>query len=125
MNRMEGRRVKTTMKTIAAVLLAASFGFAQDDARVAKLIDELGGDDVEARESAETELVKLGRPALPAVRKAIAKADSEVKGRLERVVKAVTEPRWMTDLAKAKEVAARDKKPLLVFSTIGDVGGYV
>ncbi len=116
---------QTTMKALAALLVAASFGLAQDEARVATLLEQLGGDDVEAREAAEAELVKVGRPALPVIRKAILKADSEVKGRLERVVKAVTEPRWMTDLAKAKEIAAREKKPILVFSTIGDVGGYV
>ena len=114
------------MKTIAiALLFAGTLAFAQDDAKVAKLIDALGGDDVEVREAAEAELVKAGRPALAAVRKAIASADAETKARLQRVVKAVTELRWTTDLAKAMETAARENKLVFVFSTIGDVGGYV
>jgi len=95
----------------------------QDD-KSAKLIEALGGDDLEARESAEVELVKLGRPGLPAVRKALAAAQGESKSRLERVVAAITEPRWMTDVARAKERAAAEKKPLFVFATIGEVGGF-
>jgi hypothetical protein len=111
--------------TVIALLFFGSTAFAQDEAKITKLIDQLGGDELDSRDTAESELVRLGRPALATVRKALTTADGETKSRLERVVKAVTELRWMTDLAKAKEVAAREKKPILVFSTIGDVGGYV
>lgn len=109
------------MKALLLVLLLST----QEDPKIGRLIDQLGGDELEVRDAAEEELVKIGRAAMPAVRKAMASAQGEAKARLERIAKAVTELRWMTDLAKAREIALRDQKPLLVFSTIGDVGGFV
>jgi hypothetical protein len=109
------------MKTLLLAMLLT----VQEDPKIGRLIDQLGGDELDVRDAAEDELVKIGRAALSAVRKAMASAQGETKARLERIAKAVTELRWMTDLAKAREIAARDKKPLLVFSTIGDAGGFV
>jgi hypothetical protein len=109
------------MITIALALL-----FAQDPAPdSARLIEQLESDDLEARDAAEAALVKAGRAALPAVRKALGAAKGEAKSRLERVVKAVTEPRWMTDADKALAAAKGSGKPLLIFSTGGSLKGYL
>jgi len=117
-NLADPSRVKSPMTPL---LLLALF-FIQDD-KTTKLIDALGGDDLELRETAEAELVRIGRPAMAVVRKALGTAQGESKARLERVVKLLSEPRWMTDVAKAREVAAKEKKPLLVFTSIGDLDG--
>jgi hypothetical protein len=54
---------------------------------VAKLIAQLGAAQFRTREQASTELVKLGRPILPALRKAAtAHTELEVRRRIEHVV---------------------------------------
>jgi hypothetical protein len=107
------------MITIALALLLVQ------DPDPARLIEQLENEELDARDAAEAALVKAGRPALPAVRKALAAAKGEAKSRLERVVKAVTEPRWMTDADKALAAAKGSGKPLLVFSTGGSPTGYL
>lgn len=117
------------MKRIAACVLLSGWlavtAAAQDSPNVARLIEELGGDDIEARDEAEAALVAAGRPAVAAVKAAMAGAAGETKSRLERVLKALVEPRWTTDLAQARATAKSTGKPLLVFSTVGPLGGYV
>jgi len=111
------------MRTLLLAAALALPALAQDTP-VARLVDQLGSDEIDVRERAESELVKLGRPALAELRKSLAAAKDEPKARLERVVRAITQPRWMTDTAAALAEAKRLDKPLLVFSTIGDLGGY-
>jgi hypothetical protein len=111
------------MRTIAALLLLASALVAQDT-DPSRLIEQLGGDDIESRDRAEAALVKLGRPALATIEKALAGAEGEAKARLQRVVAAITRPRWTTDLSRALATAKAEKKPLFVFSTVGDLDGY-
>jgi hypothetical protein len=87
--------------------------------------DRLSNDDIDIREQALADLVKRGPKAVPAIRAALAKAtDTELKGRLELALKALTEVRWLDDLEAAQKAAAADKKMLLVYVTRGPVNGW-
>jgi len=62
-----------------ALILGLGLSAPQDDERVQKLIQALGDSSKEERDKAVKELVKVGRPALPALQKATSSPDSEVK----------------------------------------------
>ncbi len=88
------------MRTLAALLVLASAGAAQDDeARITKLIQELGADDYKVREAAEQELKRIGAPAVPALKKALEDKDAERVDRARRI---------LADVEKAKP---ESKKP--------------
>ncbi len=110
-----------TLLVLAALLQAP----AQEDPAIARHLAALGAESIAARDEAEEALAAIGRPAVAAIRRALASADGDEKARLERVLKLLTEPRWKTDLDAALAAAKTESKPLLVFSTIGDLGGYV
>jgi hypothetical protein len=61
------------MRALAAALLL-TLPTAQDDARIAELIQRLEDDSVEARENAQKELIRIGEPALAPLRKAVEQA---------------------------------------------------
>ncbi len=63
------------MRALAAAFLLLAPP-AQDDARVLDLIRQLEDDSIEARERAQKELVRIGEPALPPLRKAVEQAGS-------------------------------------------------
>lgn len=66
------------------------------DPPVEKRIDDLGSDDPAVREAAQSTLIRLGRPALPPLRRALETAtDEEVNARL-RVILAEIDP-WFAD----------------------------
>jgi hypothetical protein len=65
------------MAMIAAALLSACL--AQDAEKFQKLVQALGDPSKEERDKAVQELVKVGRPALDALRKATGSPDAEVK----------------------------------------------
>jgi hypothetical protein len=60
-------------------------------ARVASCLKDLGSDEWAKREAASKELVKIGPPALAALRAAAAGTDSEVAGRAKAAVAAIEE----------------------------------
>jgi hypothetical protein len=62
------------------------------DATVEKLIEKLGDDDVEVRDAAGAELVKIGRPALEALRKAAKSDRQEVAGRARSLIAKIDFP---------------------------------
>jgi sulfatase modifying factor 1 len=71
--------------------------------RIAKLIAQLGDDDFSRRESAQEELIKIGRPVLAAVRKALKDSgDAEVKERAAKIVEKVSNPVF-TPIGKNKQ----------------------
>ncbi|RMG17821.1 MAG: PDZ domain-containing protein [Planctomycetota bacterium] len=89
----------------AALLVGAvaSLGFvpsalAQDPApaqesleqRIERLVSQLGAERYDEREAAQKELERIGRPALPALRKATKSEDLEVASRAEAAVEAIT-----------------------------------
>jgi hypothetical protein len=57
--------------------------------KVADLVAKLADDSIDAREQAVKDLADLGPSAIPLLRKAIAKLDGEVRGRLEQAIKAI------------------------------------
>lgn len=58
--------------------------------RVRQLIDQLGAEEFKAREAATRELQQIGKPALPALRRAAETTDDpEVRSRAQRVIEAV------------------------------------
>ena len=59
--------------------------------RIAELVEKLGSDRFEERETASRELQKIGEPALPALRNATQSKDREVRVRSEQLVKALDE----------------------------------
>jgi uncharacterized protein (TIGR03067 family) len=59
--------------------------------RIARLIKQLGDDRFATREAASRELVAIGKPALPALRRAAASSDDpEMRRRAEQIVRDVT-----------------------------------
>ncbi len=57
---------------------------------IGRLIEQLGSDDFDARESATRQLEKLGQPALGQLRKALRGDDLEVRRRASRLVERIT-----------------------------------
>ena len=80
------------LRLLTPLLLAAGFvAFAlmggataqdkdTDDAKIAKLIEQLGDDDFDVRKAAEKKLIEIGEPAFVQVKRAARKAaDADVK----------------------------------------------
>ncbi len=95
-----------------------------DPERVSQLVRDLGADSFEAREAAEKALIELGRDALEAVQAVQGSPDPEVRERAAHVIASIVRPRWRRDLAAAIAEAREAKKPLLVFSTVGEPDGF-
>jgi hypothetical protein len=57
--------------------------------KVTDLVAKLSDDSIDARERAVKELADLGPSAIPILRKAMARLDGEVRGRLEEAIKAI------------------------------------
>jgi transposase len=70
--------------------LRGNSGKAAKSDRVATLIKQLGDDAFATREAASKELVDIGEPALPALRKAATSSDDlEIRRRAERIIQAI------------------------------------
>ena len=72
-------------------LLALLLAVPQDDLekKVADLVGRLGDPSIETREQAVEDLVRLGAPAVPALRRAAGALDGEARGRLDAVLRAL------------------------------------
>lgn len=79
-----------TRSTLLAAVLAAlapAPARGQDAPEVARLIERLEADEIAARDEASAALLKLGKPALPALENALRSATSpEVRGRIEEIL---------------------------------------
>ena len=73
----------------AALLPAAAPPAGPSPAEVARLIGQLGDDDFHVREAATARLMWAGEPALPALHRALASDDPEVRRRAGRIVATV------------------------------------
>lgn len=103
-----------------AVLLALAL---QDPA---ELIRRLGDEAVDVRQAAEEALRSGGKEVVEPLRTAAAEhPDPEVRARAAALVRHHTQVRWHTDLAVARAKAVAQGKPLLVFSTMGPLDGFV
>jgi RNA polymerase sigma factor (sigma-70 family) len=73
-----------------------------DPKRLARLIAELDSEEFDVRENASAELEKLGEPAEPALRKALASGPSlEARKRLQTILEAIAEQRPSTELLRS------------------------
>ncbi len=110
------------MTTLLCALLLAVL----PDDGLTETIRQLGDDAVEVRDAAVRTLQAKGRTIVPDLERALTEErDVEIRSRLAAVVKYLTQVRWHTDLASARAKAAAEKKPLLVFSTMGPLDGFV
>ena len=108
--------------TIALLLSLA----ASQDESVADCIRRLGDDAIDVREAAEAKLKARGRGILPELELAAkTQSDFEIRTRISHVIQFFTQVRWHTNLELARRKAAQEKKPLLVFSTMGPLDGFV
>lgn len=98
--------MRTTLFVWLAVGLALavaggpSRGGPETEGKVAALIKQLGDDEFAVREAASQELETLGEPALPALRKAKASDDAEVRRRAEQLIRAISGKLARKELAK-------------------------
>jgi len=106
--------------TMMAILAALAL---QD---TAELIRRLGHESVDVRVAAEEALRAGGKPAVAPLRKAAEEhPDPEVRARAAALVRHHVQVRWHTDLEAARAKAVAESKPLLVFSTMGPLDGFV
>jgi hypothetical protein len=80
---------------IATLLIPALLLAPQDEETTKKidaLIRDLGAEDFETREKASAELRKIGKPAVPALRKAAESEDAEVKMRAKAILEELEKP---------------------------------
>src|SRR5437867_2881027 len=79
-----------TFVTLLALVLAAVPAIGQDDAKkIDQLVEQLGADDFQARESADKELRKIGDAAVPALKKALESSDAERADRAKKILDAI------------------------------------
>src|SRR5262245_39828550 len=91
--------------TAQAGTLGGNPGGETETERIARLVKQLGDDAFAKREAASRELNAIGKPALPALRKAAASSDDpEIRRRAEKIVADVA-ARLLAPLAK-KEIEA-------------------
>ena len=110
---------------MSGILILLLLTAAPDDS-VAELIRRLGDDVAAVRDAGAAALTARGRAILPELENALAaQTDTEVHERLKRIIRDLTQIRWHTDLDLAKRKAAAEKKPLVVFSTLGPLDGFV
>ena len=112
---------------VASVGLAASRHSSGEPtpAQVASLVRSLDDDHFMMRERAENSLRELGTPAVPLLRKEVRAAVSlETRRRLEAVIADLSRISWRRNLDEAIREATQSGKPILVFSTLGEVDGF-
>jgi hypothetical protein len=75
---------------IAAALAApAAHQDGDAEAKIRELVRQLGSEDFGAREKADQELRRIGRPAIPELEKAVAAEDLEVRDRAAQILRAI------------------------------------
>lgn len=98
---------------------------APDAARVRELVKQLDAQQFAVREQADKALREMGIDVVPLLRKALAEpAPLESRRRLERIIAHLTAPPWHRDVTTAVAAARKAKKPILVFSTMGEPSGF-
>jgi hypothetical protein len=96
-----------------------------DAEKVRELVKRLNDKRFAVREQADRALRQFGIRVVPLLRQELTRPPClEAERRLEKIVRDLTQLGWHRDLAAAKSEAARQNKPLLVFSTIGEPGGF-
>ncbi len=118
------------MKCWMTVLLLFAVNVARAAApepeRVQALLRQLDDRRFSARQEADRALRGLGIRVVPQLRDALRlKLPLEVARRIDSIITELTTLPWRNDVAQALQEARRVGKPVLVFSTLGKVGGDV
>jgi hypothetical protein len=98
----------------------------QDDqeARIAKLVQDLGSDEFATREAAEKELAKIGAAAVPQLKKALEDRDAERADRARRVLaeieKSQSKPEKKPGLGGGVRLSSRDLSRGVTFDLYPD-----
>src|SRR5689334_4558729 len=74
---------------LAAGLLGGGMGAEPSDRDIQALVEQLGSPRFRDREQAMQKLIKIGKPAVPALRKALDSEDLEVQMRARNALKAI------------------------------------
>jgi hypothetical protein len=99
-----------TLATLALASPSLAQGVvASDDARIAKLIKELGHEEFSVRESAQRELVKLGMPAEKALTAAAASNDVEISRRTTLILRALAQQKVAAEVDKITWIKVLDR----------------
>jgi hypothetical protein len=113
-------------KVLSALLLLALTGFLAwcnapkaTPEEIDRLVEQLGDARFRVREQATQKLIKIGRPAVPALRKAMESQDVELKMRAQRILKTIqSSVEKLIDDLKHGDAAARREAA----ETLGQMG---
>ena len=115
------------MRALAALCLVL-LG-AQDPAETVRaLIEKLSSDEIAERETAQTDLIKLGSPALPALKEHLSRAVGEVKPRLVSIIERIELQVHISKLlapGPRVSIVAKDRPVAEVLAEIGKQGRIV
>ena len=93
------------------------------EVELSRLVEQLGSESYQEREAATRDLAALGERALPALKKAAASKDPEVRWRASKVAKPVEEEvrRRQIEAIKTSRLSPHDKgRKLMPFISKGD-----
>jgi hypothetical protein len=111
---------------LAALGSTTARAAAPEPARVQALVQQLDDSRCPARQHADRALRELGIGVVPQLRAALqTRPPLEVYRRIESIVNELTELPWQSDLPAALREARRSGKPIVVFSTLGQLTGEV
>ena len=114
------------LTALAGIVFLAA---AQDPAdKVKALIERLDGDEIAEREAAQTELIKLGSAAVPALKERLARAVGEVKPRIQEILARIERNEKIANLLSPGPLvtlSAKERPAAEVFAEIGKQGRLV
>lgn len=114
---------------VLAALGMSALAFCADDGRsngeiaklVAKLVAKLGDDSWRVREEADKDLIELGPPALPELRKGLMSEDAEIRRRCVSIVATIEHREWWR--ATATTLNGKDLSAEKTIEEIGRAAG--
>jgi hypothetical protein len=115
--------MKSMVLTVAAMSVALGSLSGSEEDQVRRLVNDLGDSRYTVRRHAEDALRRQSALILPLLDKQ-ATQNLEQRMRLERVLSELRRLPWHHDLPTAQQEARTCGKPMLVFSTFGEVHGF-
>ena len=117
------------MHRLVVIGLGLLLAGAQDPAEKARaLIEKLSSDEIAERETAQTDLVKLGASAVPALRDRLGRAEGEVKTRIQAILDRIERNEKIANLlapGPLVTLSAKDRPAAEVLAEIGKQGKVV
>ena len=117
------------MHRLVVIGLGLLLAGAQDPAEKARaLIEKLSSDEIAERETAQTDLVKLGASAVPALRDRLGRAEGEVKTRIQAILDRIERNEKIANLlapGPLVTLSAKDRPAAEVLTEIGKQGKVV